>query len=65
METLKDCIKCAARFVGETNETGKNGLGLKSIRNIADKYVGNMHYEYDEEKRTFTITVMIRRPGGQ
>ena len=40
------------------------GMGLKSIRNIADRYEGNMHYEYDEEKRAFTMTVMIRRPGG-
>ena len=58
IDTVKDTIK------SQKTDPQMHGLGLKSIRNIADRYEGNMHYEYDEEKRAFTMTVMIRRPGG-
>lgn len=36
-----------------------HGFGTKSIQNIADKYNGEMRWEYSEENKQFKLTILI------
>ena len=36
-----------------------HGYGLKSVAKTLKKYQGDMMWEYDDSKHTFTMTVMI------
>ena len=37
----------------------RHGFGMKSVEASARKYQGDYDWEYDEEKKVFTVTVMI------
>ena len=43
-----------------TKAGGENhGFGLKSVAKALKKYEGDFQWDYDREKRRFTMTVMI------
>ena len=51
---------------GEVLKTTKDnkrfhGLGIKSVKNVLEKYEGDYNWEYDEESKEFITTVMVLR----
>lgn len=36
-----------------------HGLGMKSIHAIVEKYSGSMIYSYNEERKTFTVSILV------
>lgn len=51
---------------GEVLKTSKDnkrfhGLGIKSVKNVLEKYEGDYNWEYDEESKEFITTVMVLR----
>lgn len=46
------------RLISTKQEAG-HGFGMKSVEKTLHKYQGDLDWEYDADKRSFTITVMI------
>ena len=47
------------RLISTKSGAGLHGFGMKSIAKAIQKYDGDYEWEYDGEKRLFTVTVMI------
>lgn len=41
-------------------EVGVHGIGLKSISRIVKRYSGNMNYQYDEDRKIFHTSIMLK-----
>ena len=47
------------RLISTKSGTGLHGFGLKSVAAAIHKYDGDYEWDYDADKRTFTVTVMV------
>ena len=47
------------QFKTDKKDKALHGIGLKSVRQIVEKYQGDIKIQYDEEH--FCVTVMIQR----
>ena len=47
-----------------SDKEGFHGFGLKSVAKTIKKYQGDLNWEYDEQARIFTITVMFGEKAG-
>lgn len=47
-------------FRSTKTEAARHGFGLKSIRNIAKQYDGEANFNYSEEEKQFTASILLR-----
>lgn len=50
----------AGRFVTGKEDRERHGLGLKSIRNVTEKYSGTIRQYYEEESRLFHTIILMK-----
>lgn len=48
-----------SRLISTKSDTSLHGFGLKSVEKTIRKYQGDYEWEYDAERRSFNVTVMI------
>ena len=49
-------------YLSSKNDKENHGLGLRSITQTVQKYGGDFCNEYDEDKKIFISTVIVKRP---
>lgn len=47
------------RLVSTKSDISAHGFGLKSVEKVIRKYQGDYEWEYDQEKKIFTVTAMV------
>lgn len=47
-------------LVTTKQDSGVHGIGLKSISRIVKRYSGNMNYQYDEDRKIFHTSIMLK-----
>ena len=48
------------RFISSKPNKNYHGIGIKSIKRIAQKYDGSSDFEYDDMTKTFCAVVMLK-----
>ena len=47
------------KLITTKKKSAPHGYGIKSIKRIADKYDGDVSFDYDKEKQLFSIRIVL------